>query len=91
MKTVSGLNWGFEICPASKFSEWGQADCADCPNGFLCPKGQGYGYEWSFSCPKGSWCALGVETKCPKGTFGTMERATTEAEGCEKCPAGYDC
>ena len=32
-----------------------------------------------------------IQTACPAGYYGTMERATSQAEGCEKCPAGYLC
>ena len=90
MKTIAAVP-GFEICPHQTYSMWGENTCSTCPDGWLCTKGHNYPYDWAYSCPKGSYCAAGVQTKCPKGYFGVMERATTQADGCFLCPAGYDC
>lgn len=76
-------------CPESYYSDWGFAECLICPRGFLCPSGGELGVH--YGCPKGSYCDEGIQHKCKPGTFGLIDRARSEDEGCGDCPAGYYC
>jgi hypothetical protein len=76
-------------CPEGYYSDWGFEKCEVCPNGFLCPSGGEIGVH--YGCPKGSYCQEGVQYKCKFGTFGLIDRATNENEGCADCPSGFYC
>merc|ERR1719232_75018 len=80
-----------EVCPHKTYSEWGEETCETCEAGFLCPQKTGEPAPWHFSCPRGSYCTGGVQTKCPAGYAGIRERASSQANGCIQCPAGFYC
>ena len=72
---INSANTDIEACGHKLYSYWGQVDCQDCADGYLCPEKTNDKTPWHFSCPRGSYCAAGVETKCPAGTAGIRERA----------------
>lgn len=88
--TGDSFNSGIEPCASATYSDDGQAACATCPDGFLCPPLTSEATPWVQSCPRGSYCVGGVQTLCPAGNYGTVERAGQPARS-QPIPSVFRC
>ena len=80
------------VCPAGKYSNASAIACSDCVLGYLCEEGSTLAKPSGRICPMGSYCDDLVTPKlCPSGTYGNRTGATSQANGCATCPAGYFC
>ena len=78
-------------CPLGSFSSGGAQFCSECADGFACSNHSSVATPAGQECGCGYHCANGRQYECPAGTYGVMRGATTAAEGCAECPAGYSC
>eukprot|EP00742_Colponemidia_sp_Colp-10_P018614 GILJ01021514.1.p1 GENE.GILJ01021514.1~~GILJ01021514.1.p1 ORF type:complete len:1858 (-),score=172.31 GILJ01021514.1:2-4912(-) len=79
-------------CNTGTFSTGNAASCISCSPGYQCTAGSISATPISDICPKGTYCAAaGVQTVCPAGTYGILAGATSQAQGCATCIAGYWC
>ena len=80
------------VCPAGKYSNTSAITCTDCALGYLCEQGSTLARPSARICPMGSYCDDLLTAKpCPSGTYGNRTGATSQANGCASCPAGYFC
>lgn len=82
------------LCPVGTWSAPGSSGCELCSGGYACTaetRPHISATPAAVECTQGGWCNGAARFLCPNGFFGNVTGASTQAEGCYRCPPGYFC